>query len=534
MSDIRPYTALFSLIEPFFSLFPIPGLDELLVKIGQSDRGAGARAIAIVSQAKWQQWAARNALIKLTAYDVEHAQDVRAIANIAEQFAWLPPTMPGDLESVLPPLREIAQYVRAALETDSLYNKQMQLRNAIAQTQRVRESLARSQKRRIAARFGRALETWEQVLKRELEALSAREIIPNVYVAGSPLATASKVFKGRHDLFPALERELATAAETRPTLLLFGARRCGKTSAIKQMPVRLGPDVIPVEVDLQSAATAEDASGLLFVLADRIRHNALTHRRVQLPPLMRDDLRADPYVVFGDWLNRVEATVGARWILLNLDEYERLAEMMEAGRIDARVFDFLRGIIQHHPRVTVLLSGSHTLEDLPPMWSDYLINVRVLKIGNLKEDEARELIVQPIEDFPLAYEPAAVERIIAVTGCQPFLVQATCRDLVNMLNEQNRTRATLADAERALDSVLTTGALYFQELWRERDMDDTQRVLLRALATGRTLSALRDLPDLNSALRKLLRRDMLMETPQGYQFRVELVRRWVERHGDEP
>jgi hypothetical protein len=321
-------------------------------------------------------------------------------------------------------------------------------------------------------------------LRRELDALSAREIIPNVYVAGSPLATASKVFKGRRDLFLALERELATAAETRPTLLLFGARRCGKTSAIKQMPVRLGPDVIPVEVDLQSAATAEDASGLLFVLADQVRHNALTHRRVQLPPLTRDDLRADPYLVFGDWLNRVEEAVGTRWILLCLDEYERLEEMLEEGRIDRRVFHFLRHLIQHHPRLTVLLSGSHTLEDLSPMWSDYLINVRVLRIGNLKEDEARELIVQPIENFPLEYEPAAVDRMIAVTGCQPYLVQATCRDLVNMLNEQNRTRATLADAERALDSVLTTGALYFQELWGGRDTDDTQRAILRALATG--------------------------------------------------
>jgi len=513
---------------------PLLGLDSALIEIGKKDRRLAQQAIADVAQSFRQGWAATNALIELTAYDVERAQDARAIANIAEQFAWLPPTMPRDLENVLPPLREIAQYAQAALESDTLYNKQTQLRAAIAQTQRVREGLALSRNRKIAARFGHALETWEYALRRELDALSAREIIPNVYVAGSPLATASKVFKGRRDLFLALERELATAAETRPTLLLFGARRCGKTSAIKQMPVRLGPDVIPVEVDLQSAATAEDASGLLFVLADQVRHNALTHRRVQLPPLMRDDLRADPYLVFGDWLNRVEEAVGTRWILLCLDEYERLEEMLEAGRIDQRVFHFLRHLIQHHPRLTVLLSGSHTLEDLSPMWSDYLINVRVLKIGNLKEDEARELIVQPIENFPLEYEPAAVERMIAVTGCQPYLVQATCRDLVNMLNEQNRTRATLADAERALDSALTTGALYFQELWRERDMDDTQRVLLRALATGRTLSALRDLPDLNSALRKLLRRDMLMETPQGYQFRVELVRRWVERHGDEP
>ncbi len=539
---------------------PLLGLDGDLIEIGKKDRQTAQQLIIDVAQSFRQDWAATNALIELTAYDVERAQDARAIANIAEQFAWLPPTMPRDLENVLPPLREIAQYAQAALESDTLYNQQSQLRAAIAQTQRVREGLALSRNRQIAARFGRALETWEQVLSRELGTLSAREIIPNVYVAGSPLATASKVFKGRRDLFLALERELATAAETRPTLLLFGARRCGKTSAIKQMPVRLGPDVIPVEVDLQSAATAEDASGLLFVLADQIRHNALTHRRIQLPALTRDDLRADPYVVFGDWLNRVEATVGARWILLNLDEYERLAEMMEAGRIDARVFDFLRGIIQHHPRVTVLLSGSHTLDDVgaffktpktpnvgaqliaplqaPPQTplSDYLINVRVLKIGNLKEDEARELIVQPIEDFPLEYEPAAVERIIEVTGCQPFLVQATCRDLVNMLNEQNRTRATLADVERALDSVLTTGTLYFHELWSGRDTDEAQRAVMRAIATKKDLSGLQDLTGLNAALRKLVHRDILLpplsQTGEGtgWEFRVELVRRWVERN----
>ncbi len=543
---------------------PLWSLDTHLGVIGRHDRGKAQHLVVDVSQTL-QQWAARNALIELTAYDVERAQNASAIANIAEQFAWLPPTMPKDLENVLPPIRDIAAYAQAALESDSLYNKQTQLRNAIAQTQRVRAGLALSSNRQIAARFGRALETWEQVLGKELRGLDAREVIPNVYVAGSPLATASKVFKGRHDLFVALERELASQAETRPTLLLFGARRSGKTSAIKQMPVRLGPDVIPVEVDLQSAATAEDARGLLFVLADQIKRNALTHRRVQLPALTRDDLRADPYIVFGDWLNRVEEAVGARWILLNLDEYEKLAQMIDDGRIDARVFDFLRGIIQHHPRVTVLLSGSHTLDDvgardrvgaqliapLQTPLSDYLINVRVLRIENLKEDEARELICKPIDNFPLEYEPAAVERILAVTGCQPYLVQATCRDLVNALNEENRTRATLADADRALDSVLTTGIAYFQDLWgNARDSDDAQRAVMHAIATQKDVGAQLIAPLQNAALRKLVHRDILLpplsQTGEGWGgglpplsqtgegtgwgYRVELVRRWVERN----
>ncbi len=135
----------------------------------------------------------------------------------------------------------------------------------------------------------------------------------------------------------------------------------------------------------------------------------------------------------------------------------------------------------------------------------------------------------------MEYEPAAVERIIAVTGCQPYLVQATCRDLVNALNEENRTRATLADVERALDSVLTTGALYFQELWGGRDTDDAQRAVMRAIATQKDAGAqliapLQNTPPLRNALRKLVHCDILVATEQGYQFRVELVRRWVERN----
>ncbi len=103
---------------------------------------------------------------------------------------------------------------------------------------------------------------------------------------------------------------------------------------------------------------------------------------------------------------------------------------------------------------------------------------------------------------------------------------------MNALNEENRTRATLADADRALDSVLTTGVLYFQELWGGRDTDDAQRAVMRAVAMQKDLSGL-DLTGLNAALRKLVHRDILVAAEHGYQFRVELVRRWVERNAQE-
>jgi hypothetical protein len=79
--------------------------------------------------------------------------------------------------------------------------------------------------------------------------------------------------------------------------------------------------------------------------------------------------------------------------------------------------------------------------------------------------------------------------------------------------------------------VLTTGVAYFQDLWgNPRDSNDAQRAVMRAVATQKDLSGLQDLTGLNAALRKLVHRDILTATNGAYQFRVELVRRWVERN----
>ena len=505
------------------------GLDRLLIEIGRQNRQALQAPLALVSQSFRQRWAARNALVELAAEDVSQNKTMHAIARIANQFEWLPPTMPPELEGVLPPLREIAQSAQAALDSDTLYNKQTQLRFALEQTRKVRAGLGLSRSRLLARKFGSALAVWETVFENELNTLSKDEIIPNVYVAGSPVQTDSKVFKGRRDLFVALERELSSPAAQRPALLMFGARRTGKTSAIKQMPVRLGPNVIPVEINLQAATTAQDATGVLYYIAEQIRNNASLYRRVRLEPLTRDVLREDPYLEFLNWLARVESQFAPRWILLNLDEYETLTEMMAQGRLDERIFQLLRDVMQHRAHVTVLLSGSHTLQDLPPLWSHYLVNVRTLHIGALDAADARELIEKPIPDFPLTYEPGAVERILDATGCQPFLVQATCRELVDALNHVRQMRATIADIDRALDAVLTTANAYFSDLWNGRDSDEPQQRVLRALATDGNLRGLQTLEGLDKALARLVHRDILEKQNGAYTFRVQLVRRWIDR-----
>ncbi|MCI0731349.1 MAG: hypothetical protein L0332_32115, partial [Chloroflexi bacterium] len=513
---------------------PLAGLDAHLVAAAQADRAAAARAIGQVAASFRQGWAARRALLEITARDLEQANSLAGIAGVAETLAWLPPDLPAGLENALPALRQVAERVRAAEESEEDANRLDQLERAQAEVIQLQQAQAWAAGQ-AGARLAAALLTWRRLLDQALADLRRRSAelpVPNYYVVGNPLADKSRVFKGRRDLFLMLERELAAQPEARPTLLLYGPRRSGKTSVLRQLPSRLGPDFVPVEVDLQSAITGESAAGLLGSLARQVQNSALHSRRLKLPPLSREWLADDPYTAFFDWAGQLPPLLDGRLILLNLDEYERLEEMIAAGRLDERVFHWLRGLIQHHPHLVILLAGSHTAEELPSRWGDALVNVRLLPIGPLQPGEARELITAPVPDFPLHYEPEAVEAILAASGGQPYLVQAICRDLVNHVNENHQRQATLADVTTALNTTLQTTAAYFTEWWTSRDTDDAQRAVARLLARAR-LEPLSESELLGqaqatpAALRGLLWRQVVEEANGGYRLRAGLAARWI-------
>ncbi|MEI7848968.1 MAG: AAA family ATPase, partial [Chloroflexota bacterium] len=389
--------------------FPLPGLSSLLVQISQQDRQQGLEAIAFVAGSIGQRWAAKRSLLELTAYDINQSSTLSSIAEISGNLAWLPDDARMGLQELLLGLEQASQHARAALESETLYNKQEQLRMGLQVVERIQSGLAYAEKSEIARLMFPPLSGWKNVFMQELAQASGREQIPNVYHSGTPLIKDSKTFKGRRDLFHSLGNELINPSGQRPALLLFGARRMGKSSTLKQLPVQLGPQIIPATLDLQASGAVKNTASLLYLLTREITRSARQERRLQLPELTREQLEKDPYLVFQDWLEQVEKKLGDYyWVLLALDEFEALGEMLEAGRTDERIFQTLRGLMQNHPRITVLMSGAHTLEELPPLWSNYLINTRMLKVGPLADADARELILRPIPDFPLTYDEDAV------------------------------------------------------------------------------------------------------------------------------
>ncbi|MDW8102704.1 MAG: hypothetical protein RMK30_07505 [Anaerolineae bacterium] len=165
---------------------------------------------------------------------------------------------------------------RAAQEEESLYWRA-----------ELRESLA-TESPRFATAYGEIVDRWLRILEPALWTLEERARsspeIPQVYIAGPPLdpETAGERFRGRGDIF----REIGTLAlsDVKPVILLYGGRRTGKTSALKYLPLRVGPEILPLFVDVQGL-TATTLKGLAEYLAVQIVESARRARNFHLPYL---------------------------------------------------------------------------------------------------------------------------------------------------------------------------------------------------------------------------------------------------------
>ncbi|MCP6758770.1 MAG: hypothetical protein NHB32_08365 [Fischerella sp. CENA71] len=396
--------------------------------------------------------------------------------------------------------------------------------------QKLQNSLAFERNPQLATNSRQITDQWLAILETAQRTLhqtaQQRQEIRQVYIAGNALdpETAEHRFKGRIDIFR--EIETLSLADQPPVLLLYGGRRAGKTSALKYLPYKVDSTLVPLLIDLQGAASATTLTGLATNLVTQIIEAARRlPRRLDLP--YPKEIKTDPFIALQNWLAEIERTHPSKRFLLNLDEFERLSEVVEAT--GSRVpLNFLRNVLQHRRQWTLLFSGSHEVAELPPYWNDYLINTRTIRVSFLDEVSARELILEPVENFPTIYTPEAVNEIIKLTRCQPYLVQLVCCEVVERLNRDIREnkrelegiKASLKDVHSVIPTVLERGDQYFRELWTS--LQESDRNFISRLIQAQTPTA-QD----KGIIKKLMRKEIL--TPEGNGLQVPLVQRFIEQ-----
>ncbi|MBF2064280.1 MAG: ATP-binding protein [Calothrix sp. C42_A2020_038] len=513
---------------------PLPFMAQIIVEAHQENPTAARQTINYLLTYTNQEQVAAHAIAEIATDYLKRCLTLEDIVEVGAKLSWIPLPLPKRLNSALPQLLDVSQDVQAAMKATSPYSKYRLLYEPIADLHQLHKQLDVSKDALLAKTFGSIAQNWLDIIEkaqptyREASLYSAE--IRQVYIPGSALdpATAKERFKGRDYLFRQIEK--LADENPPPVLLLYGRRRTGKTSALKYLPNRVAANLVPLLVDVQGAAIATTLSGLAEQIARQIMEaTQRLPRRLDFPdPDAIFRVSTDPFVALYNWFGEIEQTFPDKKFLLCLDEFPRLGEFVELTGSKAPL-NFLRSMIQHRQQWILLFSSSHLRWELPPYWSDYLINTISLQLDYLQESEARELIIHPVDDFPdNIYESAAVDRIIYYTRCQPYLVQLVCHEIIELLNhyirKENRlpktTTATVEDVETIIPKVLERGDQYFRELWI--NLTPEEQNLLQHIAQS-------SISDSTKLVRRLIKKGILQQDEQSQEisFQVPLVQKYI-------
>jgi hypothetical protein len=370
--------------------------------------------------------------------------------------------------------------------------------------------------------------------------------IENPYIPGPPLRPGNRLFVDRKDVSDFVRSSIGTRGQHN-VLILTGQRRTGKTSLALHMPQVLDQNrYVVVYVDDQALGIEAGTDLFLRVLGMMIC-DGLEDYDIECEPLSLDGTGRSATERFErEFLPGVLNAIGERSLVLVFDEFEELEERVKERKLDATIFKFLRHLMQHIPDLAFVFVGSHRLRELTSDYGSILFDQALHKqIRFLDEQEARRLITEPPEQD--IFDPYTVDEVIRLTAGHPYFVQLVCHYLVDLRNRSRLPIITVQHVRDAIPDILVEAEGHLTYLWHSaspldqmvmasaarvligQDFVHTSDVMKQLAAYG----ADQDHQDILLAEEALVRQEILERLdgdPPGYRFKVELVRRWVERN----
>ena len=350
------------------------------------------------------------------------------------------------------------------------------------------------------------------------------------------------MFFGREDVFAFVQQALIGKHRDN-VIILYGQRRTGKTSALYQMSRHLGARYVCVLLDLHGLAL-EGLDGFLWEMANSIARTLRRDQRIEISPPPRAAFQSSPRSQFENvFLNQVWNALGDRHLLLMLDEAIRLQEQVQHGKLEPEVFEYLRYLMQHFPRLNFLFALGDGLEALTKEYA-FLFSVGLYKkISFLERDAALKLITQPVQNV-YAVELEAQERILEITGAHPYYTQLLCHSLFARWQRTRVEAIQVADVDAVIDEAVERGLAVLKHTWEESSPAE-KAILAGAAATMREhharvseqdiarvlkQNAIVILPEeAGQAYKSLLARDLFTGS-DPFGFAVDLTRLWINKY----
>ncbi|MEW5872855.1 MAG: pentapeptide repeat-containing protein [Chloroflexota bacterium] len=356
----------------------------------------------------------------------------------------------------------------------------------------------------------------------------------NPYVYGDPVK-ADFSFFGRKE-----ELEQIIQAITKPTkqdILVVGERRTGKTSMIYQLMKRLEKPFVPVYVVLNVCEPKTES--LLGLILHKTIHS-LIEQNLLTPGWEHHHFR---YTDFEDSVREIidaaKVNLADARVVLLLDEADYLLkiEMARPGiqgiidgimgrrQIDEHLQNILRAALQSAKiggDLRAVVAGTSDLSTYVSQRSSPFFNhFRFIPIQPFTSDEIRELITKPASILGYSYSPSAVERIMSLSGGQPFYCQALCYEAFGSALKDGRYLIRDQDVEVAEKRrVNDQFGAYLSYFWNR--MDRKEKRFLSTLARGDDTSEFR-----HAQIKRLLDWGIIVQLDGWYAFAGGLVEKWT-------
>jgi energy-coupling factor transporter ATP-binding protein EcfA2 len=515
-------------------LLPFPGLDRLLLAYVGRDSNAGELEIdRLINKYPSQGMAAVRARTIGVARFAAALQD---LARLDEVLARLPVGEEGFLKQI-PEIRRGAHAIAAVqVQLDTFYHPD--LREAIANL--LVKGIEGFERQIVnfhpllSAEFRKAARQWLEIANRQLDAARAaagREPQHPVFRAGKPVDRDRDAFVLRTALLGELERQILMATGC-PGVLIYGRRRMGKSTLLRNLSGLLPARILVVQISMQRATAFSSQDDLLAQVAGEV--SAIVSG-LPGPPVGLKGLES-----FLTAANQRLEAIGSR-LLLALDEYEYLDRKIGEGVFTEDLLAVFRESIQTHRNITWAFAGSHSIDELTNApWTSYLVSARTLEVPPFEPAETRLLLTEPLQRSSLwsgmekerpRFEPGfwgdgGIERIQAETGGWPHLVQLVAETVIDLLNDTGKNSVEADLLDRALDLSVVRGYNVFSQLM---DKESELSGEWEYLCGFRSAEALE--PPIEMAVERSLRRRRLVVEEEGrFRLRAPLMARWL-RHG---
>ena len=241
----------------------------------------------------------------------------------------------------------------------------------------------------------------------------------------------------------------------------------------------------------------------------------------------------------------VARQTSGRRLLLLIDEYELIADKVQAGKLSAEVYPYLNSLLERYPRLSFVFTGSGELEPNSG-WSHLLGNSYYRKITFLGRKDAEELICRPLQS-KVFFRAGVVGDILRLTQGHPFYTQLFCQSMVDVANESQNNIADRKMFREVVQRVLENPPpqLFYQ--WAA--FSHAEKLILSALSTclktakgyvssERLDRLIRSLPeehrqqlDLTQTrmqLEGMRQRSLLDRDQTRYRFSMDLLRLWIQ------